>query len=185
MGRKTKNQVEGLDKIKRYDIFTNFYHYKMPVPEIFVMDCSNPCISANRGPLFDAIVCDPPYGVRARSKKVGVSDTKKRRQEQKALEKQQRGDEEEDKEEGEDGEQEPYFSMKEHYDFTKVYSDLLVNAAKILRPGGRLVFLFHTDMSLPPERNKFPEHSDFEFVCSSENNLTKHRARHLITLLRK
>ena len=77
------------------------------------------------------------------------------------MEKQQRGEEEEGKEEGEEGEPEPYFSMKEHYDFTKVYSDLLANAATILRPGGRLVFLFHTDMSLPAERNKFPEHPDF------------------------
>jgi tRNA G10 N-methylase Trm11 len=52
----------------------------MPIPEIFVMDCSNPAIVAGqRGPLFDAIVCDPPYGVRARSQKVGVSDTKKKR----------------------------------------------------------------------------------------------------------
>jgi tRNA (guanine10-N2)-methyltransferase len=75
VGRKTKNQVEGLDKITRFDIFTNFYHYKMPVPEIFVMDCSNP--SFRGPPLLDAIVCDPPYGVRARSQKVGVSERKK------------------------------------------------------------------------------------------------------------
>lgn len=25
-----------------------------------------------REPLFDAIICDPPYGVRAKSKKIGV-----------------------------------------------------------------------------------------------------------------
>lgn len=79
VGRKTKNKVAGLDKIQRYDIFTNFYHYKLPVPEIFVMDCSNPAFSETRGPLLDSIVCDPPYGVRARSQKVGVSDAKKRR----------------------------------------------------------------------------------------------------------
>ena len=75
--------------------------------------------------------------------------------------------------------------MKEHYDFNKVYSDLLVNAAKLLRKDGRLVFLFHTDLSLPSERNKFPEHPDLEFVSSSENNLTKYRARHLITMIKK
>ena len=46
VGRKTKNKVEGLDQIKRFDIFTNFYHYKMPVPEIFVMDCSKPALHA-------------------------------------------------------------------------------------------------------------------------------------------
>ena len=91
VGRKTKNKVAGLDEIKRFDIFTNFYHYKMPVPEIFVMDCSNPAFhgqaATTRGPLFDAIVCDPPYGVRARSQKVGISETKKKRQDRKAAEK--------------------------------------------------------------------------------------------------
>lgn len=44
VGRKTKNQIEGLDQIKRFDIFTNFYYYKLPLPEIYSMDCSNPCI---------------------------------------------------------------------------------------------------------------------------------------------
>ena len=52
-------------------------------------------------------------------------------------------EEEEDEEEKE--EEEPHFSMKEHYEVTSVYGDLLENASKILRPGGRLVFLFHTD----------------------------------------
>lgn len=92
VGRKTKNQVEGLDKIKKFDIFTNFYHYKMPLPEIFAMDCSNPAMQ--RQGLFDAIVCDPPYGVRARSQKVGISETKKRRMERKAAEKEGQAEEE-------------------------------------------------------------------------------------------
>ncbi len=92
---------------------------------------------------------------------------------------------EDDIDEEEKEEEEPHFSMKEHYEVTSVYGDLLENASKILRPGGRLVFLFHTDQSLPAEKNKFPEHPEFEFVSSSENNLTKYRARHLITMLRK
>ena len=75
--------------------------------------------------------------------------------------------------------------MKEQYEKESVYGDLLKNASKLLRKGGRVVFLFHTDSSLPEEKNKFPEHPDFEFVCSSENNLTKCRARHLITMIRK
>lgn len=58
-------------------------------------------------------------------------------------------------------EQEPHYSMKEHYEVTSVYEDLLVNASRLLRKGGRLVFLFHTDASLPNEKNKFPEHPDF------------------------
>ena len=67
VGRKTLNKVEGLDKISRFDIFTNFYHYGVPAPDIMVMDNAKSNISAHRGQIFDAIVCDPPYGVRARS----------------------------------------------------------------------------------------------------------------------
>ena len=80
VGRITKNQgIEGLDKIKKFDVFTNFYHYKLPVPEVYVMDCSKPSYHFSRGPIFDAIVCDPPYGVRARSQKIGVSEAKKKK----------------------------------------------------------------------------------------------------------
>lgn len=75
--------------------------------------------------------------------------------------------------------------MKEHYEFTMVYSDLLENAAKLLKPKGRLVFLFHTDDSLSEEKNAFPSHPAFEFIRSSVNNLTRHRARHLITMVKK
>jgi len=66
VGRKTKNDVAGLDKIEKYDISTNFTHYGMAMPEFFVQDVHLPMI---RGPmtLFDSIVCDPPYGVRART----------------------------------------------------------------------------------------------------------------------
>jgi tRNA (guanine10-N2)-methyltransferase len=107
------------------------------------MDVSRPCINLRNGPLFDAIVCDPPYGVRARSQKTGIKESKKNKPKKEIKE--------EDKDE-----QEPHYSMKEHYEFTHVYSDLLENASKLLKPKGRLVFLFHTDQSLPAERNKFP-----------------------------
>jgi tRNA G10 N-methylase Trm11 len=32
-------------------------------------------------PIFDAIICDPPYGVRARSQKIGVRESKKNKPE--------------------------------------------------------------------------------------------------------
>lgn len=48
--------------------------------------------------------------------------------------------------------------MTEQYDVQKLYYDLLENASKLLKPEGRIVYLFHTDASLPPEKNKFPEH---------------------------
>jgi tRNA (guanine10-N2)-methyltransferase len=129
------------------------------------MDVSNPSMKSE---VFDAIVCDPPYGVRAMTKQIGIRENKKIKEKKEV--------EEED---------EPHFSQKKHYGVDSIYTDLLENAARILRPGGRLVFLYHTDTSLPEEENRFPEHPMFEFVCSSENDLTKCRSRHLITMVKK
>ena len=83
-GRKTKNKgIEGLDQITKFDIFTNFLHYKLPCPDIMVMDvsvvqfnCRQLASGISMRPIYDAIVCDPPYGVRARSQKVGIRESK-------------------------------------------------------------------------------------------------------------
>jgi len=32
VGRKTKNKLEGLDKIDKFDVFTNFKYYGLPLP---------------------------------------------------------------------------------------------------------------------------------------------------------
>jgi len=81
--------------------------------------------------------------------------------------------------------EQPHYSMKEHFDFVELHMLLLEIASVLLVKGGRLVFLFHTDDEEPAEKNKFPEHDDFEFIRSSRDPLTKKRARHLITMVRK
>lgn len=45
---------------KRANIFSNFRQYGLDRPEIMRMDSSKPCF--RRGEIFDAIICDPPYG---------------------------------------------------------------------------------------------------------------------------
>ena len=42
------------------------------MPEILAQDVLRPMLNpnANRSHVFDAIVCDPPYGIRHRSKKL-------------------------------------------------------------------------------------------------------------------
>ena len=82
VGRKTKNDIAGLDKIKKFDILTNFKHYGLPQPDFWVQDINTPMIRRHR-PTFDSIVCDPPYGVRARTQCVGVSDTRAARKQEK------------------------------------------------------------------------------------------------------
>eukprot|EP00347_Sterkiella_histriomuscorum_P012467 403368464 len=82
VGRKSKNidKIKDADKIKRFDVFTNFDYYGIPRPEIMASDFSKPpfhCLG-ERGPILDAIICDPPYGVRARTHKIGISDNKQK-----------------------------------------------------------------------------------------------------------
>ena len=130
--------------------------------------------------LFDSIVCDPPYGVRARTHKVGISEKKReiyesRREKIKDLPKPEQYDESGNF----------HASMKEQYSQKDIYGDLLENASKMLRPGGRIVFLFHNDDEKSEEENRFPSHPEFEYVCASKDQLTKHRSRFLITMQKR
>ena len=44
-----------------FDLFTNFKHYKLPHPEIFIQDILRPSFKQKAD--FDAIICDPPFGI--------------------------------------------------------------------------------------------------------------------------
>ena len=52
---------------KNLDIFTNFEIYKLDKPEILRFDMNNSVFRNHE--IFDAIICDPPYGHRAFSRK--------------------------------------------------------------------------------------------------------------------
>jgi len=100
---------------------------------------------------FDAIVCDPPYGVKAGCKKTKAKD--------KASVKEHKWNEADESSLG-------IFTKKESYGINKIYKTLFTIATKSLKLGGKLVFLFHTDTEYPAEYNKFPEHPCFEMVHS-------------------
>ena len=44
VGRKTLNDVAGLDKIDKFDIMTNFKHYGLPNPDFFIQDVHQPML---------------------------------------------------------------------------------------------------------------------------------------------
>lgn len=48
VGRKTRNKVEGLEKIEKFDITTNFKHYGLPLPDFWVQDMNTPMLATNR-----------------------------------------------------------------------------------------------------------------------------------------
>ena len=79
----------------------------------------------------------------------------------------------------------PHYSQKEHYDFMELHEHLIEISSNLLVEGGRLVYLFHTDDRESEEKNKFPEHPSFQFIRSSKDILTKNRARHLITMIKR
>eukprot|EP00347_Sterkiella_histriomuscorum_P019828 403340145 len=199
VGRLNQNADKRFDKKanKEVNIFTNFDFYGFRRPEIVIMDVASMSQQMKvHTPFFDSIICDPPYGVRAKSQQIGVRDKKMERYSNKKLREEdaknaqnqnlpEEKNDKQDLEEQEEDEEYIHYSMMKQYDVQKLYFDLLDQASKLLRPGGRVVYLFHTDQSLPEEKNKFPEHPDFYFKCSSINNLTKCRARHLITMIRK
>jgi hypothetical protein len=75
--------------------------------------------------------------------------------------------------------------MPDGFDVGEIYQSLLRLGENYLRVGGRLVFLFHTDDEKPAEENIIPSSEAFNLISDSCEGLTKHRARHLITLEKK
>ena len=126
------------------DIFTNFKNYGFRTPEIFRCDNSNPCIKTQG--IFDAVICDPPYGVRAGSRKSKQGTT-------------------------------------EVYESQTVFHDLMELAAKVLRIGGRLVFLLPTERELYDPK-ALPSHPLLRVVANSENVLSRKISRRLITMVK-
>ena len=57
------------------DIQCNFDQLSLGIVELIRMDNSNPCLWQK--PVLDAVVTDPPYGVRAGAKMSGPSSSKR------------------------------------------------------------------------------------------------------------
>ena len=148
VGKKANKEIPGTEIIKRYDIFANFKYYGLPKPSIIAMDIAYPTMLLRK---FDAIVCDPPYGVKAGSKMTKAGNKASSQESKWNI-----------ANEGTIG----IFTKKQSYGVNKIYDTLLRIASKLLKKGGRLVFLFHTDVSYPPEYNEFPKHPCFELVHS-------------------
>jgi len=60
---------------KRANIWTNFRQYGLQRPEILRMDSSK--TPFRKGEIFDAIICDPPYGIRAMVREMGMREKTK------------------------------------------------------------------------------------------------------------
>ncbi|RHY82871.1 hypothetical protein DYB26_010366 [Aphanomyces astaci] len=167
-------------------IKSNFDQYKLRVPDLIRADNS-------RSPLrcphyFDAVVCDPPYGIRAGARKSGRRDCAPANStapppppasvssDQKPIK--------------------PKYGprpipdewLENHIPATQPYAaedvmrDLLVFAAKNLRVGGRVVYLLPTTYDYTDA--DLPTHPQLRVVGNSEERLTSKYARRLITMVK-
>jgi len=162
-------------KDKKADIWLNYKHYGFPMPEVLRLDSSNQKLHAEG--FFDSILCDPPYGWRATVRVSGETEEKlekkakkKARLEEEAaqketvdklaegVEKVQVTEEEQkladlEKAKKEKVEKEYADEGCEYFIATKagqvedVIEGLINLADRLLRIGGRLVFLFPVDKS--------------------------------------
>ncbi|KAH9802415.1 UPF0020 domain-containing protein [Citrus sinensis] len=113
--------------------------------------------------VFDAIICDPPYGVRASGRKLlkGVLDPYTVP---------------DDKRVG-------HIPSTAPYCLSECVHDLLDLAGRILVMGGRLVY-FYPVLREDSTRNPFPEHLCFKLVASSEQILSSRYSRVLLTMVK-
>lgn len=119
--------------------------------------------------MFDAIICDPPYGVRAGGRKSGGRKLLK-------------------------GVVAPYTvpddKRTDHIPSTGAYSlaecihDLLNLAAKMLVVGGRLVYFYPVLRDDDSDDTHFPEHPCFKLVADCEQILSFRYSRVLLTMVK-
>jgi tRNA (guanine10-N2)-methyltransferase len=143
--------------------FDSFDQLGLPRPDLLRLDFSpkGRCVREPAGGLLDAIVCDPPYGIRAGARKVGSS-----KQRVTPI-----------PEEHRDG----HFAQTQVYETSELMVDLVDAAARLLRLGGRLVYL------LPVVRKSYtpdcvPAHSCLELVANCEQRMSGPVSRRLITM---
>ncbi|CAH1183253.1 unnamed protein product [Phaedon cochleariae] len=108
---------------------------------------------------LDAIITDPPYGIRESTERVGTA------KECNAVKEEHLS---------------THIPAKTEYGISSLYSDLLSFSAKHLRVGGRLVCwfpVFREDY----DENYLPSHPCLELVANNEQTLTKVTSRHLLT----
>ncbi|KAG5229249.1 tRNA (guanine(10)-N2)-methyltransferase [Salix suchowensis] len=152
------------------NVWSNFKQYGLPLPVALLRADNNlPPWRPGLKEIFDAIICDPPYGVRAGGRKSGGRKLLK-------------------------GIVAPYIVPDDkrtgHIPSTAPYSlaecvhDLLDLAARMLVMGGRLVYFYPVLRENDVVENHFPEHPCFKLIASSEQILSSRYSRVLLTMVK-
>lgn len=142
------------------DVFSNFRAYQLPLPELIRMDIHNfgrHCNISSDG-LFDVIVTDPPYGIRAGARKSG------RKKCDYIIPPERRDD---------------HIPSTQNYPVEEVMLDLLRIAAETLKVQGKLLYLIPTTYDFVLE--DLPCHPCLELTEVCHQHLsTRHGRRAVI-----
>lgn len=153
------------------NVWSNFKQYGLPEPIALLRADNNlPPWRAGLKEMFDAIICDPPYGVRAGGRKSGGRKLLKGTVDPYTVP--------DDKRAG-------HIPSTAPYSLVECVHDLLDLAARMLVMGGRLVYFYpilrEEDCSEEPQ---FPEHPCFRSVAVSEQILSFRYSRVLLTMVK-
>ncbi len=144
------------------NVFSNFMQYNLGRPELVRSD--NALYSRHyrsHKPLYDAIICDPPYGIRAGARKTGS----KLEQPRPVLE-EHRHD---------------HIAQTKVYAVSDVMADLLDVAARTLVMGGRLVYIIPsmTDFDV---QSDLPQHECLKLMYICYQPLQIELGRRMVTM---
>lgn len=145
------------DQIKN-NVFLNFRQYELELPEILRADCGE--YRFRYSEFFDAIVCDPPYGIRAAAKQT----SKESDQNDQIIEK-----------------KENYIIPTAKSSCLELTNKLFSLANENLKPNGHLVFLYPVLIDDDPFEN-FKNVKNFELIAATKNRLCNNNfSRYLFT----
>ncbi|ESP00213.1 hypothetical protein LOTGIDRAFT_238654 [Lottia gigantea] len=154
---RSKQKVRAIDEsihanLKQYGLESHYI-------DVIVADSSKQNMWRDQS-YFDAIITDPPYGIREPAKKIRaatedyiITDDMK----------------------------DCHYPQKEQYELTDIFIDLLNFAAKYLQLYGRLVYWFPVIRAQYSESN-IPQHPCFKLIANCEQPLSMKVARRLITM---
>ncbi|XP_059429974.1 uncharacterized protein LOC132163628 [Corylus avellana] len=152
------------------NVWSNFKQYGLPMPVALLRADNNlPPWRPGLKEVFDAIICDPPYGVRAGGRKSGGRKLLKGTVDPYTVPDDKRTD---------------HIPSTASYCLAECVHDLLDLAAKMLRMGGRLVFFYPVLRDDDHVENHFPEHPCFKLIATSEQILSSRYSRVLLTMVK-
>lgn len=152
------------------NVWSNFKQYGLPAPiSLLRADNNLPPWRAGLKEVFDAIICDPPYGVRAGGRKSGGRKLLKGIIDPYTVPDDKRTD---------------HIPSTAPYCLVECVHDLLDLAAKMLVMGGRLVYFYPVLRDEESPDPTFPEHPCFEMLSTCGQILSFRYSRVLVTMVK-